>query len=414
MASGLFGHVGRSSSKNLVEFRAGKMTMKGTTVTPDKRKGLVYIYHSDDSLMHFCWKDRGTGNVEDDLIIFPDDIEYKRVKQCTTGRVFILKFKSSTRKFFFWMQEPKTDKDEEYSTKVNNLLNNPPTPGSGGSGSGLPPALAGLSEQLGDGQLQGLLGNLDQQQLLQLLSGYGGLGGHGGLSSAGSSVTAPTAASPTPTRVQSSPGPRRTSSASSSGTTTPRPATATPSVPPAAPSRPTQPPARNAVQLTDLQNILSNIQVPAESAEQASRENVDLSRVFTPDSIMPLLSDPEFRQQLAPFLPAGEELPQSPTELSSTLRSPQFQQALGLFSSALQSGQLGPLMGQFGFNEEVMGAARRGDMVEFVRAVQESSRPSTTDSTSTSDATSRTTTANDGDQEAEEKDKDEDEAMSLD
>lgn len=65
MASGLFGHAGRSSSKNLVEFRAGKMTMSGTTVTPDKRKGLVYIYQSEDSLMHFCWKDRGSGNVED-------------------------------------------------------------------------------------------------------------------------------------------------------------------------------------------------------------------------------------------------------------------------------------------------------------------------------------------------------------
>ena len=49
----------------------------------------------------------------------------------------------------------------------------------------------------GDGQLQGLLGNLDQQQLLQLLSGYGGLAGHGGLSSAGSSISAPTAGSPT-------------------------------------------------------------------------------------------------------------------------------------------------------------------------------------------------------------------------
>ena len=53
-------------------------------------------------------------------------------------------------------------------------------------------------------------------------------------------------------------------------------------------------------------------------------------------------------------------------------------------------------------------------MVGFVRAVQDSSRPSTADSTSTSDATSRPTTANDGDQETEDKDKDEDEAMSLD
>lgn len=54
-----------SSSKYLVEFRAGKMTLKGNVVTPDKRKGTVYIQQSDDSLIHFCWKDRTTGNVDD-------------------------------------------------------------------------------------------------------------------------------------------------------------------------------------------------------------------------------------------------------------------------------------------------------------------------------------------------------------
>ena len=67
MASGaLFGSASnRAQSKNLVEFRAGKMYMKGKMVHPDKRKGQVYVYQSDDSLMHFCWKDRTKGNVED-------------------------------------------------------------------------------------------------------------------------------------------------------------------------------------------------------------------------------------------------------------------------------------------------------------------------------------------------------------
>ncbi len=67
MASGaLFGGTStRSQSKNLVEFRAGKMYMKGKMVHPDKRKGLLYVYQSDDSLMHFCWKDRSKGSVED-------------------------------------------------------------------------------------------------------------------------------------------------------------------------------------------------------------------------------------------------------------------------------------------------------------------------------------------------------------
>jgi len=67
MSSGaLFGGTsGRSQSKNLVEFRAGKMTMKGRTVYPDKRKGTVYVYQSDDSLMHFCWRERSKSTAED-------------------------------------------------------------------------------------------------------------------------------------------------------------------------------------------------------------------------------------------------------------------------------------------------------------------------------------------------------------
>uniref|UniRef100_A0A672HRL4 Adhesion regulating molecule 1 n=1 Tax=Salarias fasciatus TaxID=181472 RepID=A0A672HRL4_SALFA len=163
-----------SSSKYLVEFRAGKMTLKGNIVMPDKRKGMVYIQQSDDSLIHFCWKDRTTGNVDDDLIIFPDDCEFKRVNQCTTGRVYVLKFKAGSKRLFFWMQEPKTDKDEEYCRKVNEFLNNPPIPGAPGSGGGGHE----LSALGGEGGLQNLLGNMSHNQLMQLIgpTGLGGLG----------------------------------------------------------------------------------------------------------------------------------------------------------------------------------------------------------------------------------------------
>merc|ERR1719427_1458503 len=160
-------------------------------VSPDKRKGLLSVLQSDDQLMHLQWKDRTSGTVEDDLIIFPDDVEFKAVPACTTGRVFVLKFKTSNKRMFFWMQEPKSDKDEEFCKKVNDFLNNPPAPGSsrsgGGGGSGgvlggLPGGLPGNLDfnNLGDSELQSLLNNMDQRQLMQLFGGsLGGSGGRG-------------------------------------------------------------------------------------------------------------------------------------------------------------------------------------------------------------------------------------------
>lgn len=91
-----------------------------------------------------------------DLIIFPDDAVFRKVKEAN-ARVYVLEFKNDDKKLFFWMQEPKTDKDEQYCTDLNKFMNNPPQPGAGG--------------------LEGL-GNMDQQQLLQMLAGSqgGGLG----------------------------------------------------------------------------------------------------------------------------------------------------------------------------------------------------------------------------------------------
>ena len=381
MASGaLFGANSRSQSKNLVEFRAGKMYMKEKMVHPDKRKGLLYVYQAEDSLMHFCWKDRTTGTVEDDLIIFPDDIEFKHVTQCTTGRVFVLKFKTSSRKFFFWMQEPKTDKDEENRKKVNEYLNNPPTPGSS-RGGGLSSDLTGL----GDSDLQSILGGMSQQQLMQLL-GPMGMGGPGGglsaLMGARPSSAQSTASEP-PLRVQSSPGTRGsntdqqqrpvtaaalpsqdatpvTTTSGSSGTTGGTTSSTAGSTGAASGGK-------TPIQLSDLQNILSNMNVPQTSKE----EGIDLTQALNPESMIPILANSEVQERLVKYLPEGESLPKTEQELRDTVQSPQFQQALSSFSSALQSGQLGPLMSQFGLGEDVANAAAQGDLEAFVKAMQE-------------------------------------------
>jgi len=114
----------QQTSRHLLEFRAGKMFREGNMVKPDTRKGLIYLNQSpEDSLMHFYWKDRSTNKVEDDLIIFPFEAEFSKVKQ-SKDRVYILKFQSSSQKLFFWMQEPKADKDEELCKKVNDIINN--------------------------------------------------------------------------------------------------------------------------------------------------------------------------------------------------------------------------------------------------------------------------------------------------
>lgn len=63
------------------------------------------------------------------------------------------------------MQDLKTDKDEEHCRKINEVLNNPPTPGSQRSGSTNP-----------EGDLQNLLNNMSQQQLMQLFGGVSQIG----------------------------------------------------------------------------------------------------------------------------------------------------------------------------------------------------------------------------------------------
>ncbi|XP_039531193.1 proteasomal ubiquitin receptor ADRM1-like isoform X2 [Pimephales promelas] len=45
-------------------------------------------------------------------------------------------------------------------------------------------------------------------------------------------------------------------------------------------------------------------------------------------------------------------------------------QAMSMFSSALASGQLGPLMNQFGHPSEAVDAANKGDVEAFAKAME--------------------------------------------
>ncbi|KAK6029894.1 hypothetical protein OSTOST_03987 [Ostertagia ostertagi] len=111
-------------------------------VVADKTKGQVFIKQSNDQLMHFCWKNRETGAVVDDLIIFPGDTEFKEVKGCPDG-------------------------------KVNDALNKPPTTRATARGGSSERTTGGLSTAnlagLSGSEELGALGGLDQQQLMQLL-----------------------------------------------------------------------------------------------------------------------------------------------------------------------------------------------------------------------------------------------------
>lgn len=110
--------------ETLFEFRAGKMIVRGTHVTPDPRKGLVRLVKAEDTLLHFQWWDRATFTLEDDQIIFPEEATFEKVGQ-SSGRVYLLKFKHDDRKFFFWMQEADKDMDADLCNVVTHHLNHP-------------------------------------------------------------------------------------------------------------------------------------------------------------------------------------------------------------------------------------------------------------------------------------------------
>ncbi|KAL6841551.1 hypothetical protein ACP4OV_028694 [Aristida adscensionis] len=150
----------------MCEFRAGKMSLEGTQVIPDTRKGLVRIGRGEEGLVHFQWLDRGENIVEDDQIVFPDEAVFEKVAE-SSGRVYILKFRHDSRKFFFWMQEPNADGDSQICIQVNAYINRPLD-----GEAELPVHIeAEMSEDTADDDISSRAGNLVDQSMISDLAG---------------------------------------------------------------------------------------------------------------------------------------------------------------------------------------------------------------------------------------------------
>lgn len=113
-------------------------------VKPLATPGYIYLY-SEDDIMHFCWRSRSAQLEEPelDLLMFPTDgsfVPYEPTssenpsnpKRPTNGRIYVLKFSSSSQRHLFWLQSksqhPNGDaawfsaRDLKLGQIVNNLL----------------------------------------------------------------------------------------------------------------------------------------------------------------------------------------------------------------------------------------------------------------------------------------------------
>eukprot|EP00027_Filamoeba_sp_ATCC50430_P009066 CAMPEP_0168559748 /NCGR_PEP_ID=MMETSP0413-20121227/10692_1 /TAXON_ID=136452 /ORGANISM="Filamoeba nolandi, Strain NC-AS-23-1" /LENGTH=336 /DNA_ID=CAMNT_0008591003 /DNA_START=34 /DNA_END=1041 /DNA_ORIENTATION=- len=329
MATNLFGNV--PQNKVLVEFRAGKMTLSGNLLTPDKRKGTVQLLQTPDGLINFVWRDRTTNAVEDEWFIFPEEVNVKKIKQ---GRTVVLEWKQEGRKLFYWLQEPTEEKDDEFVAKLNQYINNPPAVNEPSSGEGA----------------------LDPNLLMSMLS----------------QVQPPQQAQP----PQQQPTQTQPTQPTAPTTQTPQTPQAMPQ-PTQAPGAPQQP--RQAVQVADLQNFFASLGLPQSSANylyQAQQPQIpkgpSLQQVLDPQLVTPVLENPDVQAQLLPLLPEGRRTPE---ELRLLFTSPQVQQSLETFNAAVQSGEITDLLGQFG----IQTSPGPMSVVQFLQALQnqtQSQKPS--------------------------------------
>ena len=72
--------AGMGGSQALIEFKAGAMQYDGKRVTPDRRRGLIWIVKDAQGVTSFEWKEAGSHAAQENIMVFPGDAKFEKVK----------------------------------------------------------------------------------------------------------------------------------------------------------------------------------------------------------------------------------------------------------------------------------------------------------------------------------------------
>jgi 26S proteasome regulatory subunit N13 len=84
--------------------------------------GTIKIIRDPQGIKQFQWTEAGSNNPFQNIMIFPGDCKFEKVKQ-SKDRVYLLEFHQSKTRHFFWMQEKDEEGDAERCKKVHSTLN---------------------------------------------------------------------------------------------------------------------------------------------------------------------------------------------------------------------------------------------------------------------------------------------------
>ncbi|OCF37108.1 hypothetical protein I316_01013 [Kwoniella heveanensis BCC8398] len=300
-----------------ISIAAGRSHRRGDSkfVDADPTKGLLELRSEDGEFTHFSWKSRVSGQVEDELLIFPGEATFTQVEQDASGRTHILKFSSSDQKYFFWIQKSSREAIARARVDIDNLLRDP-------------------SYRIGSAPLP--IPSTPQR-------------------------TQERSWPPTPGAPRLShpePAPRAAAAAAASAST-PTASASGASAPSAAAASGSGMDVDEAQAASDGDAQSQMARMLAEWARTggiaAADDDARLTDVLSPTHISTLLTThPDLIPTIAPLLPQGLDLPSNPSaqDLLPILSAPQFTDAIASLDNALRSGGLpGGMMRELGLPE---------------------------------------------------------------